>query len=232
MISLVYTAYAVDPGNPRTLTTEPKPNSQFSVLWLVSKWCNIVAIVLFFDLTAVAKCQNPVFATINGGLSAFFKQAFSNLVRANIVPPVQYSQKPNTASRVIHCGLYLWIIHTIKQGYYCVILVPAALRAGGLKTRRPLTASDKPGILGLSGVHWKPFLPRVEEEVKAEWSWTGWQLNPAFSLALSLSCALAKQRPSSQARLIQRQSGCTLVLRLTSSPPTPPQSCSLQSHSN
>lgn len=203
MISLVYTAYAVDPGNPRTLTTEPKPNSQFSVLWLVSKCCNIVAIVLFFDLTAVAKCQNPVFATINRELSAFFKQAFSNLVRANIVPPVQYSQRPNTASRVIHCGLYLWIIHTIKQGYYSVILVPAALRAGGgwmfgtspsacscnslsLKTRRPLTASDKPGILGLTGVHWKPFLPRVEEEVKAEWSWTGWQLNPAFSRSHSV----------------------------------------------
>lgn len=107
MISLVYTAYAVNPGNPRTLTTGPKTNSQFRFIVAISECRNIVAIMLFFDLTAEAKCHNLVFATINCGLSAFFQQAFSNLVTANIVPPVQYSQKPNTLACVIHCGLYL-----------------------------------------------------------------------------------------------------------------------------
>lgn len=209
MISLVYTAYAVDPGNPRTLTTEPKPNSQFSVLWLVSKCCNIVAIVLFFDLTAVAKCQNPVFATINRGLSAFFKQAFSNLVRANIVPPVQYSQKPNTAFRVIHCGLYLWIIHTIKQGYYSVILVPAALRAGGTeggggcsgRRLQPALATrcrfrcGGPWLLQTSLGYWgflactgSPFYP----EWKRRWKLSGVELAVSWTrLSLSLSLCLA-----------------------------------------
>lgn len=76
MISSVYTAYAVKPGNPRTFTTGPKLNSQHHVIVAISKCNNIAAIMLFFHLTGEAKCYTPVFATINRGLSVFFQQAF------------------------------------------------------------------------------------------------------------------------------------------------------------
>lgn len=87
------------------------------------------------------------------------------------------------------------------------VMLPSACSCNSLlvKTQQPLTALDKPEILGVTGVYWKPFYAK----------WKGRQKLSGVKPAASCPGLLysVKEHPSSQADLIQRWSG---ILHLAS----------------